>query len=126
MVQPVKILEKDIEGYLRDLARSAGIGVHKQISDPRRGGTPGMPDQLLILPDAHVWWAEVKRPGTVDRYLKKQAAYFANGEVEGCSKTEIRQFREQQKLLDSRHGVTIVGTYEHADELISMLEAIYL
>lgn len=120
-----KVLEKDIEGYLRDECRSRGMDIHKNISDPRRGGTPGLPDNTVILADMRVAWVEVKRPGTIARYLKKRDAYYKDGDTTGCSKTEIRQFREQMKLDDRGQRVFIVGTFRDVDECVSYMETFY-
>lgn len=122
----VKILEKDVEGYLRDQVKAIGVDCHKYINDPRRGGTPGLPDDILVLPDMRMIWAEVKRPDTIQRYLRKRTAYMHTGDVTGCSATEIRQFREQQKLMDRGHTVKVIGTYQDVDDLIEFMELFYL
>ena len=120
-----KILEKDIEAYLKDRVREMGWGIHKNISDPRRGGTPGMPDDTIILADREVAWVECKNPQTIGPYLVKRAAYLLSGTLKGCSKTEVNQFREQEKLIDLKHRVHVVGTHAQVSEVIRELEIMY-
>ncbi len=110
-----KILEAAVQSRLRDKVMSLGFGCHKMISDPKRGGTPGMPDTLVVLSHRKVEWVECKRPETVERYRAKRSRFFETGNTQGCSKTEIRQFREQQKLRDLNQVVSILGTYEEVD-----------
>jgi len=120
-----KVLEKDVEAYLRDRVLAIGCGCHKYINDARRGGTPGFPDRIVILPDGYApYYVEVKRPDTVGRYRTKRARYFESGDTTGCSKTEIRQFREQRKLLDLGQMVRVAGTFTEVDALVADIEAV--
>lgn len=120
-----RLLEKDIEAHLRDEVRARGWGIRKYINDPIRGGTAGTPDQIVTLPGKIVAWVECKQPRSVGPYRKRRARYYETGDTTGCSKTEIRQFREQQLLEDQDQSVTIVGTYEEVDDLILKLEVMY-
>lgn len=92
-----------------------GGDCHKMIADPRRGGTPGLPDSLILLGGAIMIWVECKRPDTVERYRRKREIFFNQGSTRGCSKTEIRQFREQDRLMDKGFEVSIIGTYDEVD-----------
>ena len=107
---PKKILEKDVEGYLRDEVQRRGWGIRKNVSDPIKGGTPGFPDDTIT---------------TIGPYLKKRDRYMKTGDTTGCSKTEIRQFREQQKLEDLEHPVYLGGTHDDVDDLMALLEMTY-
>lgn len=120
-----KVLEKDVEGYLRDQVRSLGWGIHKNVSDPIKGGTPGFPDDTVIFEYPYVAFVECKQPKTIGPYLKKRERYYESGDTTGCSKTDIRQFREQQRLLDQGHETHIVGTYEEVDGFIALMRALY-
>lgn len=120
-----KILEKDVEGYLCDECRKLGWNPKKNISDPIRGGTPGFPDQTIVLPYPNTLYVECKAPKTIGPYLKRRARWFETGDTTGCSKTDIRQYREQQLLEDLGHDVFIVGTYEQVDEFIAIARALY-
>jgi len=120
-----RIAEKDIEGYLRDEAQRMGWGIHKNISDPRKGGTPGLPDDVITLPSARVAWVECKAPDKLASYLKKRERFLEEGDTTGCSRTEVRQFQEQQKLEDQDQDVSVVGTYGEVDDLIDRLEVLY-
>lgn len=120
-----KVLEKDVEGYLRDEVRSHGWDIHKNISDPKRGGTPGFPDDTIIMRHPYVHFVECKNPQTVGPYLRKRERFMAGGDTTGCSRTEVRQFQEQERLLDKGHVTHIVGTYEEVDDMIDFLECMY-
>lgn len=120
-----KILEKDVEGYLRDEVRSQGWDIHKNISDPVKGGTPGFPDDTIILPYPTVLFVECKQPKTLVPYLKKRERFFETGDTTGCSKTEVRQFREQQRIERKGHDVYVIGTYDDVDKYIKLWETLY-
>lgn len=120
-----KIQEKEIEGYLRDEVQSRGWLIRKNISDPRRGGTPGFPDDTIIMRFPYSVNVECKRPDSVERYRKKKRIFEETGDTTGCSRTEVRQFREQQKLEDLGHPAYIVGTHDEVDDLIDLLEMTY-
>lgn len=120
-----KILEKDVEGYLRDEAHARGWHIRKNVSDPVKGGTPGFPDDTITMRFPYSVNVECKSPKTIGPYLKKRARFEQDGDTTGCSKTEIRQFREQQKLEDLDHPVYIVGTFEEVDDLMAILEMTY-
>lgn len=122
MTTKKKILEKDVEAYLRDEVRSRGGVAHKNISDPRRGGTPGRPDQECVFSWPVLVQVECKAPDTVSRYLVKKRIFEEQGSTKGCSKTEIRQFREQRRLQDLGWWVAVVGTYPEVDELMLKVE----
>ena len=120
-----KVLEKDVEGYLRDEVKLHGWDIHKNISDPVKGGTPGFPDDTIIMKFPYVAFVECKQPKTVGPYRKKRERFMTDGDVTGCSKTEVRQFREQDRLERKGHQTHIVGTYEEVDDLIDFLECLY-
>lgn len=102
-----------------------GWGIRKYINDPRKGGTPGTPDCILAMPDKIVVWVEVKQPATIVPYRRKREKFAKDGTTLGCTKTEIRQFREQQLLEDQGQDVRVVGTYDEVDDLIDILEMTY-
>lgn len=120
-----RIPESDIEAYLKDEVRKRGWGCNKNINDPIRGGTPGIPDQTVRLPGAHCAWVECKAPDKLQAYMKRRARFFETGDVTGCSKTDIRQYREQQHLLDEEQEVHVVGSYKDVDELMYYLDLLY-
>lgn len=120
-----KILEKDIEDYLRDEVKRRGWDIHKNISDPRRGGTPGFPDETVILQFPNVLFVECKQPKTIVPYMNKRRRYFDTGDTKGCSKTDVRQFREHQRLIDLGHSVYVVGTYDEVDSFTEHAESLY-
>lgn len=122
MAMPKKVLEKDVQAAIRDGVLRLGYGTRKYFSDVRRGGTPGTPDIIVELRDQVVIWIECKQPATVNKYRAKHDAFMKEGTTKGCSPTEIRQFREQQKLLDLNHDVRIIGTLEEVEEFINELE----
>lgn len=124
-VVPAKILEKDVEGYLRSKVMAQGWDIHKNISDPIKGGTPGFPDDTVILPYPTVLFVECKQPKTVGPYLKKRAKFVETGDTTGCSRTEVRQFREQLRLERKGHDVFVVGTYEEVDGFITLTRTLY-
>lgn len=117
--------EKDVESLLCDCVRALGCEAHKMVSDPVRGGTPGLPDRLVIMADWHVLWVECKSPKALARYLKKRDAFLRDGNTDGCSRTEVRQFTQQQKLMDAGHEVMIVGNEDGIAEVQSTIAEFY-
>ena len=120
-----KIQEKDVEGYLRDEVNKRGWLIRKNINDPIKGGTPGFPDDTITLRFPYSVNVECKSLKTIGPYMKRRDRFWEHGDTTGCSKTDIRQFREQQKLEDLGHLVPVVGTFEEVDDLMVMLEALY-
>jgi len=116
-----QLTEKDIEAYFRDECKSRGWGCYKNISDPRRGGTPGFPDRTVVLPSGMVVFVELKSPKTINSYARRREDYYAGVDPKGTA-TEFRQWREQQKLFDLNAWVSVVGTYEQVNELMEMVE----
>lgn len=58
--------ERDIERRFRDLIRKAG-GIALKLVCP---GFDGMPDRIVLMPGGRIFFAEIKRPGTVPRPLQ--------------------------------------------------------
>ena len=58
--------EKEIEQKLVKAVRAAG-GMCPKLVSP---GTNGMPDRLVLMPDGHIAFVEVKAPGKVPRPLQ--------------------------------------------------------
>lgn len=59
--------EKQIENKLTTAVKKAG-GIVPKLVCP---GFAGMPDRLILLPDGHVGFAELKAPGKKPRPLQK-------------------------------------------------------
>ena len=57
------MLEKEIERHLRDSVRALG-GLCLKLVCP---GFTGVPDRLVLLPGGALCFAELKRPGQVER-----------------------------------------------------------
>ena len=55
----IKVRERDVESYLMDKLKDAGILCVKFIPD----GKVGMPDRLVLLSDGKVIWVELKTKG---------------------------------------------------------------
>lgn len=60
------ILEKKIEQKLIAAVKKAG-GIAPKFTSP---GFLGMPDRLILLPDGHIGFAEIKAPGQKPRPLQ--------------------------------------------------------
>ena len=58
--------ERDIEGRLVKAVKAKGGMCPKLISP----GTDGMPDRMVLLPEAHIGFVEVKAPGKEPRPLQ--------------------------------------------------------
>lgn len=58
-----ELSEKDVERALRDKVREAGGIAFKFVSP----GISGVPDRIVVLPDNHVGFVEVKKPGKKTR-----------------------------------------------------------
>ena len=58
--------EKQIESKLTTAVKKAG-GIAPKLAYP---GFAGMPDRLILLPDGHVGFAELKAPGEKPRPLQ--------------------------------------------------------
>ena len=58
--------ERDIEGRLVKAVKAEGGMCPKLISP----GTDGMPDRMVLLPEAHIGFVEVKAPGKEPRPLQ--------------------------------------------------------
>ena len=74
-----KILEKDIEAYLRDQCMAQGWNPKKNISDPIRGGTSGFPDQTIVLPYPNTLYVECKAPNTWHAWATTSAQSAGTG-----------------------------------------------
>lgn len=59
--------EKDIEEKLRDAVKAKG-GVCWKFTSP---GTAGVPDRIVLMPEGHIAFVEVKAPGKKPRPLQK-------------------------------------------------------
>ena len=55
----MKMLEKDVEAYLRKKVKAMGGRAYKWTSP----GNAGVPDRIVVLPNGKVWFIELKRPG---------------------------------------------------------------
>lgn len=55
----MKMLEKDVEAYLRKKVKAMGGRAYKWVSP----GNAGVPDRIVVLPNGKVWFIELKRPG---------------------------------------------------------------
>ena len=61
-----KILEKDIEKYLRDEIKKVGGVAYKFVSP----GNSGVPDRLVLLPGRWSFFVELKAPGKKTRKIQ--------------------------------------------------------
>jgi hypothetical protein len=92
--EKTQIRERDIEAYLRDEAKKAGMKAYKFVSP----GNDGVPDRLLALPIGQAVFVELKAPG------KKS--------------TELQR-KKQQELANFRFTVfTDIDTKEKVDGVI--------
>ena len=62
-----KILEKDIESYLREEVKKVGGNAYK-FNSPENAGVP---DRIVLLPRSRIVFIELKAPGAVPRPLQK-------------------------------------------------------
>ena len=60
--------EKDVEKYLCKQVRERLGGMALKFVSP---GHNGVPDRLILLPDARVYFAETKAPGKTPRRLQR-------------------------------------------------------
>lgn len=63
----IQMLEKQIENKLTLAVKNAG-GIAPKFTSP---GFAGMPDRLILLPDGHMAFAELKAPGKRPRPLQE-------------------------------------------------------
>lgn len=61
-----KLIERDIETYLRNEVKKAGGKAYKFISP----GNDGAPDRIVIFPGNRIYFIELKRPGGKPRPLQ--------------------------------------------------------
>lgn len=60
--------EKQVEQRLVKAVKEQG-GICPKLSSP---GTDGMPDRMVLLPEARIGFVEVKRPGAKPRLLQER------------------------------------------------------
>jgi len=90
------IRERDVERHLCALASARGWGCVKFIPDC----DPGMPDRLLLLPDARCVWVELK--------------------TKGGRLSDIQRYTHK-RLRERGQDVRVVWTKEQAEELVDSL-----
>lgn len=66
--EKTQIRERDIEAYLRDEAKKAGMKAYKFVSP----GNDGVPDRLLALPIGQAVFVELKAPGRKSTELQRR------------------------------------------------------
>lgn len=93
----IKVRERDVESYLMDKLKDAGIPCVKFIPD----GKVGMPDRLVLLPDGKVIWVELKTKG---------------GHLEEIQKLQ------HKRLGDLGHRVFVVWSKGDVDELVQEIQ----
>jgi len=59
--------EKDIEQYLREQVKAAGGKAYKWVSP----GNNGVPDRIVMFPEARIVFVELKAPGKTPSDLQK-------------------------------------------------------
>lgn len=91
-------LEKDIEEYLVREAKKRGALAYKFTAPGRRS----VPDRLILLPDGHAFFVEVKRPG---------------------GKPTPLQLAEHEKLRAQGFHVYMVDTRQEVDRVLDWEEA---
>lgn len=91
------VRERDVEQHLVTLARARGWGCVKFVPD----NDPGMPDRLILLPDARCVWVELKTKG---------------GRLSELQKYTHRLLRERGQV------VYVVWTKEQAEETVAQIE----
>ena len=91
-----KILEKDIENYLRDEIKKVGGIAYKFVSP----GNAGVPDRLVLLPGRWSFFVELKAPGMSTRKIQD---------------IQIR------KIRDLGFGVMIIDSKQQIDGLVREL-----
>lgn len=94
------MLEKDIEQHLVRAVRSAGGMCLKFISP----GLNGVPDRIVLMPEGHIAFVEVKRPGAKPRALQIYRH------------KQLRQLGFEVYVLDSPDAIDeIIERIKHAD-----------
>lgn len=68
----MKPLEKELETKLRNKIKILGGRAYKFVSP----GNAGVPDRLIVLPGARIYFVEMKRPGEVPRKLQERQMEF--------------------------------------------------
>ena len=92
-----KILEKDIEKYLRDEIKKVGGIVYKFVSP----SNAGVPDRLVLLPGRWSLFVELKAPG---------------------KKTRAVQDRQIRKIRNLDFSVLIIDSKKQVDDLVKMIK----
>ena len=92
----MKITEKSIEIYLRDMIKKVGRIAFKFISP----GNDGVPDRLICLPSGKAIFVELKAPGKTTRPL---------------------QDLQISRLRNLNFKVFIIDSKEKVDELLEMI-----
>lgn len=90
------MLEEEIEGYLKKKVKAAGGRAYKFNS-----GIRGMPDRIVLFPNAWIFFVELKAPGKKARRLQEKRM------------KELREMNFKAMVIDSKAKV---------DELIRLIE----
>ena len=90
--------EKQIENKLTTAVKKAG-GIAPKLVCP---GFAGMPDRLILLPDGHVGFAELKAPGKKPRPL--QLARHRLLRERGCKGYVFGDIAQIGGMLDELHA----------------------
>ncbi len=64
--------EKDLEKKFREMVRQEGGRAYKFVSP----GNSGVPDRLVVLPEGHIGFVELKRKGRVPTKLQEMQMEF--------------------------------------------------
>ena len=99
MYDPTKVLEKDIEKYLRDKVKAVGGRAYKWTSP----GNIGVPDRIILLPGCRIVFAELKAPG---------------------KKPTVKQNQQIKAIRSWGFTAVVIDTYEKVDALISNIHLI--
>ena len=86
----MELIERDVEGYLRDQVRLSLGGMALKFISP---GQAGVPDRIVILPGARIVFVETKAPKKKPRALQKWVANV------------LRQFGFDVRCIDTKEKV---------------------
>ena len=88
--EKMEIIEKDVEGYLRNQVRQKLGGLALKFISP---GQSGVPDRIVLLPGARIVFVETKAPKKTPRALQKWVA------------SVLRQFGFDVRCIDTKAKV---------------------
>lgn len=66
------MLERELEKKLRDKIKQSGGRAYKFVSP----GNSGVPDRIIVMPGAKIYFVEMKRPGEKPRKLQERQIEF--------------------------------------------------